>query len=47
MYNPMFGTFITHVSELGFALHEMFKVFLLLMGDLSYEEIVLTIKELQ
>lgn len=38
IYNPKSGTFFTPIGQLGFALHDMFEVSLLLMGELSYEE---------
>lgn len=47
MYNSKSGTFLTFVGELNFALHEIFEVSLLTMGELSYEEIVPTMEELQ
>lgn len=46
MYNLSSGIFFTLVWELGFALHEMFEVSLLSMGELPYEEYVLTFEEL-
>lgn len=46
MFNPHSGTFFTPVEKLGFALHEMFEVSLLSVGELPYEKYVLTIEEL-
>lgn len=47
MYNPKFGAFFTPVGKHGLALHKMFEVSSLSMGELTYEEIVPTIQELQ
>jgi len=38
-------TFFTLVREMGFALHEIYEVFELAMGDISYEEYVLLAKD--
>lgn len=38
MFNLHSDTFFSLVGELGFALHEMFKVSLLSMEELPYEE---------
>ena len=45
-YNPDTCTFFTPVGEMGFALHEMFEVSRLSIGDLSYEEYILSTKQL-
>lgn len=45
MYNSKSETFFTPVGELGFTLYEIFKVSLLSMGELPYEEIVLIMEE--
>jgi len=45
-YNLDTCTFFTMVGEMGFALHEMFEVLGLSMGDLSYEEYISNTKEL-
>lgn len=42
MYNPKSRMFFTPIGELGFALHETFEVSLQSMGELPYDEIVLT-----
>lgn len=47
MYKPKSRTFFMLVGELGFALHEMFEVSLLSIGELPYEEMVSTTEELQ
>lgn len=47
MYNPNTGMFFTPVGQLVFALHKMFEVSLLLMGEFPYEEIVPTMEQLQ
>jgi len=47
MYNPDTNTFFTPSGELGFALHEMFEVSGLSMGEVSYEEYVPGAEELQ
>ena len=39
-------TFFTPVGEMGFALHEMFEVLGLSIGDLSYEEYISGTEEL-
>ena len=46
MYNPSTTTFFTLSGELGFALHEMFEVSGLSMGEVPYEEYVLGAEEL-
>lgn len=46
LYNSDTCTFFTPVGELGFALHEMFEVSGLPMGELPYEEFVPTEEEL-
>ena len=38
LYNPVTCIFFTPSGELGFALHEMYEVSGLLMGDRPYEE---------
>ena len=45
-YNPDTCTFFTPVGEMGFALHEMFEVSGLSMGNLPYEEYIPGTKEL-
>ena len=45
-YNPDSCTFFTSSGEIGFALHEMYEVSGLPMGDLLYEEYILGTKEL-
>jgi len=45
-YNPLIGTFFTPIGEIGFALHELYKVSVLVIGDAPYEEYVLTTEEL-
>ena len=45
-YNPDTCTFFTLVGEMGFALHEMFEVSGLSMGNLPYEEYISGTKEL-
>ena len=47
MYNPNTATFFTPSGELGFALHDMFKVSGLSMGEVPYEEYVPGAEELQ
>lgn len=47
MYNFKSGTFFTLVGELGLTLHEMFEVSLLLIEELPYKKIILTIQELR
>jgi hypothetical protein len=47
MYNPNTATFFTPSGELGFALHEMFEVSGLSMGEVPYEEYVPGAEELQ
>ena len=46
MYNPNTTTFFTPSGELGFALHEMFEVSGLSMGEVPYEEYVSSAEEL-
>ena len=41
-YNHLTGTFFTPVGEMGLALHELYEVSGLVMGDAPYEEYVLT-----
>ena len=43
-YNPATCTFFTPVGKMGFALHEMFEVSGLSMGELPYEEYILILK---
>ena len=38
-YNPETCTFFTLVGEIGFALHEMYEVFRLAIGDIVYKRI--------
>ena len=45
-YNPLTGIFFTPIREMGFALHELYEVSGLVMGDAPYEEYVPTSKEL-
>jgi len=45
-YNPETCKFFTPIREMGFALHEMYEVSGLLMGDTSYEKYVTSIEEL-
>ena len=45
-YNPLTGTFFTPIREMGFALHELYEVSGLVMGDAPYEEYVSTSEEL-
>ena len=45
-YNPDTCTFFTPVGEMGFALHVMFEVSELSMGDLPYEEYIPSTEEL-
>jgi len=45
-YNPDTCTFFTPVGEMGFALHEMFKVSGLSIGDLPYKQYISSIEEL-
>jgi len=45
-YNPGTCTFFPLVGEIGFALHEMFEVSGLTMGDLQYEEYIPNNEEL-
>ena len=44
-YNPLTGTFFTPVGEMGLALHELYEVSGLVMGDAPYEEYVPTSEE--
>lgn len=46
MFNSKTGTFFTSVGGLGLALHEMYKVSALFMGEVSYEEYTSTTEEL-
>jgi len=45
-YNPKTCTFFTPVKEMGLALHEMYEVSGLVMGDIPYEEYVSSAEEL-
>ena len=45
-YNPMTCTFFNPCREMGFALHEMYKVPGLSMGHLPYEEYIPSTEEL-
>ena len=45
-YNPSTCTFFTPSGELGFALHEMYEVSGLMMGNRPYEEYTPGTKEL-
>ena len=45
-YNPLTSTFFTPVREMGLALHELYEVSGLVMGDAPYEEYVPTSEEL-
>ena len=45
-YNPLTGTFFTPVGEMGRALHELYEVSGMVIGDAPYEEYVLTTEEL-
>ena len=45
-YNPETCTFFTSVEEMGLALHEMYEVFRLVMGDIPHEEYVPSVEEL-
>ena len=45
-YNPLTGTFFTPVGEMGLALHKLYEVSGLVMGDSPYEEYVPTAEEL-
>jgi len=45
-YNPLTGIFFTPAGEMGLALHELYEVSGLVMGDASYEEYVPTSEEL-
>ena len=44
-YNPLTGTFFTPIGEMGLALHELYEVSGLVIGDAPYEEYVPTIDE--
>jgi len=41
-YNPESCTFSTPVGKMGLALHEMYEVSGTMMGDIPYEEYVLS-----
>ena len=45
-YNPLTGIFFTPIGEMGLALHELYEVLGLVMGDVPYEEYVPTSEEL-
>jgi len=45
-YNPKTCTFFIPVGEMGLALHEMYVVSRLVIGDIPYEEYVPSAKEL-
>jgi len=45
-YNQDTSTFFTPVREIRFALHEMFEISGLTMGDLPYKEYIPSTKEL-
>jgi len=45
-YNPLTGTLFTPVGEIGLALHELYEVLGLVIGDSPYEEYVLTTEKL-
>jgi len=45
-YNPGTCTFFTPIREMGFALHEMYEISGLVMGDAPYEEYVPSTEEL-
>jgi len=45
-YNSLTGTFFTPVREMKLALHELYEISGLVIGDLPYEEYVPTIEEL-
>jgi len=45
-YNPETCTFFTPVREIEFALHEMYEVYGLAMGDIPYEKYVPLAEEL-
>jgi len=45
-YNPDTCTFFTPVGKMGFALHEMFEMLELSIGDRSYEEYISSTVEL-
>jgi len=45
-YNPLTGTFFTPVRETGLALHELYEISGLVIGDAPYEEFVPTTEEL-
>ena len=45
-YNPWTCTFFTPVGEMGLALHQLYKVSGLVIGDAPYEEYIMTTEEL-
>jgi len=45
-YNSLTGTFFAPVGEMGLALHELYEVSGLIMGDAPYEEYVSTSEKL-
>ena len=45
-YNPKTYTFFTPVKKMGLALHEIYEVSGLVMGDIPYEEYVSSAEEL-
>ena len=45
-YNPLTGIFFTPAGEMGLALHELYEVSGLVIGDAPYEEYVPTSEEL-
>lgn len=47
IYNFKSEMFFTPIGELNFALHEMFEVLLLSMGELPYKEMVSTLEKLR
>lgn len=46
MYNSKNDTFFTPVGELGLALHEIYEVSALSMGEVPYKEYILTTEKL-
>jgi len=44
-YSSLTGTFFTPVGEMGLALHELYELSGLVIGDAPYEEYVLTSEE--
>lgn len=46
MFNSKTGTFLTPIGKLGLALHKMFEVSALSMGEVTYEEDIPTTEEL-